>query len=282
MQKENLKGIKDRKIKLQGQVYDSISDAAKQHNLSPVTLYNRINNPNCGPDSPHLFDERLPRKKSGGQRPFYPHRNSDFHPMTINGITYNSIQDMAKKAGIAPSSMSRRLHRGWPKETILNPKGSSRKPIVINGKSYLSLTEASKELHISVGTLNQRLKKYGPDSHLVVRPIIHHKVEIDGKTFDSTKDAANYIGIKRYSLLERIKHYGYSDPRLGRPYSTIKKGKPIKFFGKEYKSVYNANQAFNLPRGTINNFIYHFGRDFDKWPKDKQEHFKNLIEKHSK
>lgn len=79
---------------------------------------------------------------------------------TINGITYSSGAEAARRLGVSPSSIYRVLKKQANLSTE-NQVSSSKifgfKRISINGQEYSSLTEAMNVLNISKSTLFRRL-----------------------------------------------------------------------------------------------------------------------------
>lgn len=129
-------------IVLQGKVYKSIKEAAKEHQLNASALSNRIYR--HGTDWPYLFKPA-----------------NDLKSITILGIRYKSISDAAKKHNLKPNVLNSRLQRygnNWP---YLFKPANELKSITILGIPYKSISDAAKKHDLKPVTLNKRLQKYG-------------------------------------------------------------------------------------------------------------------------
>lgn len=127
---------------MQGKEYNSITEAARIHNLKPNVLNNRIHR--HGKDSKNLF---IP-VRSG--------RN-----ITILGVKYSSISDAARAHNLKPNVLNNRIHRyGINDKKLFAPAGSTY-DITILGVKYSSISDAAKKHNIDPNVLNGRIKHYG-------------------------------------------------------------------------------------------------------------------------
>ena len=71
----------------------------------------------------------------------------------IDGVTYSSAAEAARKLGRSPSAMYRFLKKRTETKIV-----SASKPVSIDGREFESVTKALSELNLSKSTLYRRLK----------------------------------------------------------------------------------------------------------------------------
>lgn len=77
---------------------------------------------------------------------------------TYNGKTM-CIKDWAEEVGISPSSMQKRLNKGWPLEKAFSKERHDGPQLYTFEDKTMSLTEWSKHLNVPKPTLADRIKK---------------------------------------------------------------------------------------------------------------------------
>lgn len=95
--------------------------------------------------------------------------------LTVNGLSFTTIRDVAIHFGIHPSTVARRLRDGWPPEEALEQKPHTRpkwdddrcNPIVTSQGTFQTRTALAAHFGIPVGTLSKRLRENWPPDEAV-------------------------------------------------------------------------------------------------------------------
>jgi hypothetical protein len=74
-------------------------------------------------------------------------KNASSKPVTVNGITYSSIREVAKEFGIHYTTIYNKLDLGWSIEDALaltNRTAKTRKPVTVKGMRFKTISEAAR------------------------------------------------------------------------------------------------------------------------------------------
>jgi hypothetical protein len=152
------------------------------------------------------------------------------------GITYPSVKDAAKGAGVALITMHRRLKAGYTCDADVTKKA---KPVTWNGIEYVSIAEAAKSSGVSHSALTGRLKRgHTCESDVGIEtPTIWNGIE-----YPSMTAAGKSIGFSEARLLSWIRRGCRSDADI----QAARRPKTI-WNGIEYPSISAAAKAINVP-----------------------------------
>lgn len=135
------------KIKVNGNWYSSIKEAAKSFGIPYTTVLHRL-------DAGMSIEESLLSELKSQRK------------VKVNNVEYKSIADAARACNISYRKFSSRIRNGWTPEeaagivtrnVVHKPRKTS--PIVISGKAYPSVTQAAKELGFNYSCVSKRLEK---------------------------------------------------------------------------------------------------------------------------
>lgn len=221
--------------------YNSLSAASKALNIPMTRLQNRRHTLNNSKYTKSDFD------------PIKYHKG---HPITIDGIKYNSLTDASKKLNISIYKLQHNIKTVKANNTQItseqlkntlksNNHGMS---ITIDGIQYKSIKQASEETHFTQTMINNRVQ------------------ELHKTTFTSEELGSKYVGCiidsdqsrltvkqfaKKYNLPQttvqsRYAQYGNNLKELKKPYEAEKNGRSITICGKTYESISQAAREHNI------------------------------------
>jgi len=171
-------------------------------------------------------------------------------PVTINGVTYESMKEMLFNFKISEGRLRNRLSRGWTVEEavgIKKRKPSNRKntPVEIAGKHFDSVSDAARYYGLTKQTLSNRLNRgWTPEEAVEIVPRKNEappRYTIDGKGYRNLKELAEDHGI----TLTRLNHFLYVkrlplDKALKRAKTYINNCVPVEIDGVKYDSAAQA------------------------------------------
>lgn len=167
--------LRNHALVIQGKHFKTISEAAKYYNMSYATLSHRIKV--YGSDSKLLFLSSKELQRICGIK-------SQRNPLTVNGITYESLSEYCRKMHITPDYAKKRFAKYGYNHPILN---YNSKVINLNGKYYKDLDDAASKHGITKDTLCTRIHKWGyNDPRLFQSNLISRDV--------SNNNLTNHIG----------------------------------------------------------------------------------------
>lgn len=239
--------------------YNSLIEASKALNISMSRLQNRRHKLNKAKYIKSDFD---------------PIKYPKSHPITINGITYNSLAEASKKLNVSTyklqhniktvKSNSTQITSEQLKNTLKsNNHGMS---ITIDGIQYKSIKQASEETHFTQTMINNRVQ------------------ELHKATFTSEELGSKYVGCiidsdksrltvkqfaKKYNLSQttvqsRYTQYGNNLKELKKPYEANKNGRSIIICNKQYKSITQAAQEHNIDTKLLEYRLKHMNHNNPK------------------
>lgn len=150
------------KVKINGEVYDSVTMAAKHFGVSQATIKNWSRSGKC--------EYIIPARESKSQT----QKVENTHSVIYKGKEYQYISSLAKELGKHETTIMQWVKKGFDSqgnpcrykddtaEHIFKPqnrKGRSR-PVIVNGVHYSSIVEASNAIGISTDRLWSYLKGY--------------------------------------------------------------------------------------------------------------------------
>lgn len=166
--------------------------------------------------------------------------NSHSVKLTINGISYPSLSDLAKQNNLSVKTVIGRYSRykkGLCKaEDLIKPARRKTKilpnGITINNVYYKNSNELAKSAGISKQEMYLRICKYKNGKltkNALLKPSQRlQSITIADKHFDSIKDAAQYCNITEHALRVRLSRLGNNDPRVLRiPHTLIIDGQYV-------------------------------------------------------
>lgn len=216
------------------------------------------------------------------------YRAQRFDSFFYKGIKYDNLNQCAKRFGIDPKTIERRLkildqndehlmldsksYSEWLKteegHNAYIKRAAKMFPLRYKEKKYTSLEEMSHDNEINILSLSKRLVTQGTKSETLLKLANHtvHKelpiYKIDGHFFKTKKGYIKYVMNKTgYSypvIYRRIQKYGIYDPRVF--YSGKRRIKFIvKIDGKFYFNTGDIAEAFNLSEPIIRRRIKKYG-----------------------
>lgn len=204
--------------------YHSLIEASKALNISMSRLQNRRHKLNKAKYIKSDFD---------------PIKYSKSHPITINGITYNSLAEASKKLNISTYKLQ---HNAKSKQAYHGT------PITIDGVKYESIAEACRKTNATPMILQNRIKT------LHKTTFTSKEIEYKNRTFIIDNDQSKLTikqFAKKYNLSpttvqSRYSKYGNNLKELKKPYEANKTGRSIIICGKTYESISQAAREHNI------------------------------------
>lgn len=221
--------------------YNSLSAASKALNIPMTRLQNRRHTLNNSKYTKSDFD------------PIKYHKG---HPITIDGIKYNSLTEASKKLNISIYKLQHSIKTVKSNSTQITSEqlkntlksNNHGMPITIDGIQYKSIKQASEETHFTQTMINNRVQ------------------ELHTATFTSEELGSKYVGCiidsdksrltvkqfaKKYNLSpttvqSRYTQHGNNLKELKKPYEANKTGRSIIICNKKYKSITQAAQEHNI------------------------------------
>lgn len=239
--------------------YNSLIEASKALNIPMTRLQNRRHKLNKAKYTKSDFD------------PIKYHKR---HPITIDGIKYNSLTEASKKLNISiyklqhniktVKSNSTQITSEQLKNTLKSNNNSIT--IIIDGIQYKSIKQASEETHFTQTMINNRVQ------------------ELHKTTFTSEELGSKYVGCiidsnqsrltvkqfaEKYNLPQttvqsRYAQYGNNLKELKKPYETNKRGRSIIICNKKYKSITQAAQEHNIDTKLLEYRLKHMNHNNPK------------------
>ncbi|MBO9477576.1 hypothetical protein J7382_08535 [Shimia sp. R11_0] len=80
-------------------------------------------------------------------------------PVEINGTTYRSIEQAARKFGLSGTTLANRLNKGLTGNELTKPAVTKATPVEIEGKTYPSVAAAARDFGMCETLLRARLRR---------------------------------------------------------------------------------------------------------------------------
>lgn len=158
------------------------------------------------------------------------------HLITFNGTT-QCVTDWANQFGIPPSTLMRRLKRGWSIEEALTTAAIPLRNITFNGIT-MSLSQWARQLNMSHTALSSRFRRgWTVEEALATTPgtprTQDELITCNSQTMSLT-DWARHLGMCRKTLQNRLDHGWSIEKTLTRPPSQQgrKDNRVLTFVGK--------------------------------------------------
>lgn len=198
--------------------------------------------------------------------------------ITINGIKYDSLADLAHKNHLKPSTVYNRYYKYKngliTKEEVLKPRGHYYVSLTINGTTYHSLSDIAKKHHIKLNTVYTRYFRYRKgllNKEDIIKPNYLRSTGIQAKMpngitannefFPDIQSLMKKTGLTRQSMVNRLKRYFKHEitaEELIRPAERLQN---IVLAGKKFKDVKDAAKYCNISEATMRNRLYKFDRN---------------------
>lgn len=252
--------------------YNSLSAASKALNIPMTRLQNRRHTLNKSKYTKSDFD------------PIKYHKG---HPITIDGIKYNSLTEASKKLNISIYKLQHNAKRSKSENQSIkkNKKSNTLKyqleqniqpsiskhayhgtPITIDGIKYESIAEACRKTNATPMILQNRIKT------LHRTTFTSKEIEYKNRTFIIDNDQSK-LTIKQFAkkyhlsaktIQSRYSKYGNNLKELKKPYEAEKNGQSITICGKTYESISQAAREHGLEMKTLKYRLKHIDHNDPK------------------
>jgi hypothetical protein len=175
--KENLKAS-EIELVVNGKRFESISELAREYNMKDVTLRKRILKQRLSPE------EAVHRQigKSGNKI-----------NLSINGIEYESITQLAKAFNLEPYILYSRIKKGFTVEEAVQ-KPLKGKIIEVDGKKFNSIAEAARYYNLIPEYVQKKLKDGQTNEQaLGLESSKSLKYEWNNNKFESAEQLASFV-----------------------------------------------------------------------------------------
>ncbi len=196
-------------VTINGKVYRTFSDAAREYNLPEYTLTYRVRN------------GWTPEQAVGLDPPPPPGGEKNGTEITVDGVTYSSRAKAVKVYGLNPITVHCRLKLGWTIEQALGlaspptPSGEKTgKAITVMGVTYSSIIKAANAFNLKPALVRERMNKFGwtiEQAFNIAPPPrkpnnFAKKTVILGVTYESMKSACAAYKISLSAVERRVKN----------------------------------------------------------------------------
>lgn len=145
--------------------------------------------------------------------------------ITVNGVEYPSINQVAKEFGLTLKLVSARINKdGWTIEQAvgIDPPPSSVKcqgiSVTAFGETFVSVAQCAERFGVNAESLRTRVAKYGDALEDAIRHLMEkpkggaqpQPVTAFGMTFRSITALAAHFGLSVHSLRNRMRYQGQS------------------------------------------------------------------------
>ncbi|MBI2608302.1 MAG: hypothetical protein HYW47_01745 [Deltaproteobacteria bacterium] len=219
-----------KEIKVHGNVYPSIRQAALYFHLKPQLVWARLKR---GKSIDEAFS-KVYLKRIGKGKPF-----------SIEGNHFDSIAEAARFYDINESTVRHRLKSGWSRKQAFGIVGRPRKDrikIKVNNIEYSSLTEAARAHNLAPSIVWQRRRRGCSIEELFSKDCLPLKgksrtIVVQDKTYPSAKIAAVKFGVHYSKVRWRLKNGWSPEQACGIEERPVKQRRPVSFRGKQHESM---------------------------------------------
>ena len=238
-----------KEITLNGKTFNSIIEATKYYNLNTNLVQKRLSRGWTNEEAFGLV-KRKGKRKYGNKR----------KQITIEGRTFNSINEAVKYYNLNYNKVWSRLNKGWTIEEAFElvqrkRKYGDQREITVGGKTFTSIAEAARYYNIDNIKINNRLNRgwsIEEAFELVKKENNKGKkgkpITLEGKTFDSIAEACRYYNLALSTVNARLNKGGWTNEEAFGlvERNCINKGKPITVEGKKFNSIKEASEYYNI------------------------------------
>lgn len=227
----------NKKVEINGILYESITDAAKKLGLTRHVLYYRV----------RTYGKHIPIERDLGKR-----------PIIVDGEKYETINHAMRVSKIkSRKAIYERL-------SVVNDDGESlssddlrnRDKVIVNGVEYIGTSEASKALKVSLCVIYRAIKVQGSrtikiDPTVTRRPGRSMEVIVNGVLYPSLSAAAFSTGKSAVTIKRIMKKQGSANVEHNGHMSAS----PVVMNGVKYSSMAEAMRNTGKNMYQIQNLI---------------------------
>jgi hypothetical protein len=238
---------------VEGVIYETIPDIAREYNLKKNTVYQRYNRGKRG-------DDLVPPKK---RKNYVEPKKEIKYKLYVEGKGFKSEAEACRHYGVKFVTYRKRKYKGYSPEECLGLKKifdrrTLRKGKKINkaspklvkleveGEIYTSYAALARAYDLSPHVVNQRIKKYGysPEEAVIMKGKAT-QVTIEGKKYKSMAEASRAYGKTSNQVLSLMDKGLSLEQALGvEDYETTRS---IKFDGELFKNLRDLAEKKEIP-----------------------------------